>query len=250
MAPSRSGPGGPPGWGGRQKPVYYPGISKTEGGGGGEEGMPHTMRRPDPPPPVAVTPQMREAARAFCHLLFEEGCADGFYERFRAMLRVTTGKGQDPSFHKPPLAGIPIVDTRATEVALAAGGAFTDLISWTVPQGFRCVVTHLGADVLPVGLDEENLVRFRVLHNGSPERAGIPGSTGGVGYDGFSEWMGTVADPQVLTPAILLRERERFAFQGRNIDAVSAIDIRPHVRGWFFSSADPAREGLGGWTVD
>lgn len=241
----------PPGFTPRMgRPVVYPGISAPPASDEAFHGLPEVLV-PQAPPRPALPIATAETIEAICRLLTkQDGCGEALFERLRELLRSTQGHSQPPTYHKPPFTAIPINDTSTSEATLTAGAAMSELVGFQVPRGYRGVIVALGADITPFGFDEENLIRFAALVNGNAYNSNVAGSTGGGNYASSGEWVGSVAQPAVLEPAILLRENDRFSFQARNADPVADANCRPRVVGWYFPPADPTRSGVGGWFAD
>lgn len=240
----------PPGFAFDQRPYYLPGISANFDVGGDAR-----LVAIDLEPKVDVlSPEAADTAalvKAICAQLTKSRCLEPVYQEIRKALRLTPLRAAPPTWQEPPLGARSIMDTNPGEIAVAAGGGtFTDLISFRVPDGNLGVVYAVGADVLPVGLDEENLVRYQLLVNGIAPQSNTGDSSGGAGFDAFSEQMGSIADPFKLKPAIRLKPGDSFFFGARDIDANAPATIRPVVLGYFFAALEGTREGAMGWMVD
>lgn len=205
---------------------------------------------PQPPPmPVGVSPaqvenQVRLWAQGLVGIL-----GNNYIQDLIATLTTSWAKQAYRPVHQQPwevepFRAVPIGDiTGIAGVALPAGGAWTTVVSDSVPQGFYGCLRWIGHAVASSAAWDDILWRLVWSPGTTLSSSPTPFRT----FEGWAHQIGQIEAPTMLN-AILIPEGTTFALQG-STQGATPYTVQGRLQGWMWPRTGGVADGVAGQIV-
>jgi hypothetical protein len=164
---------------------------------------------------------------------------DSMADALMRMIRYTSITAAPPA-HIRPTVWSDSVDLSGSASVAAAVGAYTTVVSFTVPDGRGARIEQYGVNVLTAGYPYDGSLLWRFLKNGSPLDLGM---------SDWGEQRGSMVFPRKTVITLEARDKLFFQVKRAALTTGGVLSVQMGFRGWIWRKRNSMRGTQGSTTA-